>query len=513
VGQVGAGWRHPAQKLLAFLPPPRYKKYSTQNAPTVGMYSKPLEPPSVWASGERPVKRCVLAVLVVVGLHSYLPGQDKTPPQDPPAKAVGVPETVNFAEHIAPIVFDKCVTCHRPGEVGPFSLMTYQDVRKRGKTILRVTEQRSMPPWHPEPGHGEFLNVMRLSDAQIAVIKRWVETDMAEGDPKLMPKAPEFADGWQLGKPDLVVTMDKPYTVPATGKDIYATFTLPVNLTEDKWITAIDLKASARSVVHHVLLFANNGKGKGGKGGGLGGLGGLTSGLGGNSLGGWVPGTRAQHLPLDLALPFPKGSNISLQTHFHPSGKEEKETTTVALYFAKKKPERTLLTFQAPPFFGAAAGISIAAGTKDYTIKGKFTAPVDMELISVMGHAHYVCESMKATATLPDGTTKPLLYIPHWDFNWQSTYMYKDAVKLPKGTVIDAVITYNNTAQNPANPYNPPKRISWGTASTDEMGSIIFNCVAARESDTPALRQAITLQLLDLIKKGDFKLPKGGGGN
>jgi hypothetical protein len=392
------------------------------------------------------------------------------------------------------------------------SLQTYDEVRKRGKMIQEVTQRRTMPPWHPEPGHGEFLNELRLSDEQIATIKRWVETGMPEGDANLTPKLPDFTDGWQLGKPDLVVTMDKAYTVPATGKDIYATFTLPVNLPEDKWVTAIDLKPSARSVVHHVLLFANNKKG--GKGGGLGGLGGLgggfAGGIGGTSLGGWVPGTRAQHLPGDLAMPLPKGSNISIQTHFHPSGKEEQEKTTIALYFAKKKPERTLLSLQAPPFFGVASGINIPAGKKDYTIKGKFTAPVDMDVISVMGHAHYVCQSMKATATLPDGTSKPLIYIPHWDFNWQSTYMYKEPVRLPKGTVIDAVITYDNSADNSANPYNPPKNIRWGTASTDEMGSVIFNCVAAQESDAPALRRAITLQLLEMLGKGDFKLPKGG---
>jgi hypothetical protein len=441
------------------------------------------------------MRSCLLALLGAGCLLAPLTGQEKTAP-NPGQPAAVVPAEVTFAEHIAPIVYDKCATCHRPGEVGPFSLLSYEDVRKRAKMIRQVTDNRSMPPWHPAPGHGEFRNEMRLSDTQLALIKRWVETGMPEGDPKKTPPAPQFADGWQLGKPDLVVTMDKPFHVPATGKDIYAKFNLPVNLPEDKWVTAIDLKPSARSVVHHVLLFSGTDKGgKGGKGGGLGALGGFG---GANSLGGWVPGTLAQHLPSDLALPLPKGSNIVLQTHFHPSGKAEEEKTTVALYFAKKKPERTLLTFQAPPLFGVLAGINIPAGAKDYTIKGQFKAPVDMELISIMGHAHYVCESMKATATLPDGKTKSLLYIPKWDFNWQSTYMYKEPVMLPRGTVIDVVITYNNTAENPANPHNPPKKINWGTASTDEMGSVVVNCIAARESDTAALRQSIRQQILNI---------------
>jgi len=321
---------------------------------------------------------------------------------------------------------------------------------------------------------------------------------MAEGDVKLQPKTPDFSAGWGLGKPDLVVSMDKAYSVPATGRDIYANFTIPVNLPEDKWVTAVDVKPSSQGVLHHTLMFAaGKDSGKGGKGGGggigggAGGIGGLLGGgLGGGSLGGYVPGTRAQHLPMELAMPFPKGSNISLQTHFHPNGKAQQEKTTLALYFAKKKPERTLVTFQTPVFFGALAGINIPAGKKDWKLQAKFTAPCDMELVSVMGHAHNICESMKGTAKLPDGTVKSLVYIPHWDFNWQSTYQYKESVKLPKGTVIDVVLIYNNSSENPANPFNPPKHINWGQTTSDEMGSLIFNCVAQRESDTPVLRQA-----------------------
>jgi hypothetical protein len=445
--------------------------------------------------------RVLLSVVVLAGMSLAAASQDKAAPR--PASAVA---EVNFSEHIAPIIFNNCASCHRPGESAPFCLLSYQDTRKRAKLIQQVTERRYMPPWHPAPGHGEFMDDRRLSDEQIALIKRWSETGTAEGDVAKLPKLPKFPEGWPLGTPDLVVTMEKPYTVPATGRDIYAHFTLPVKLPEDKWLTAIDLRASSKSVVHHVLLFASTG-GKGGKGkrgGALGGLGGFG---GGNSLGGWVPGTRAQHLPKDLAMPFPKGSSIALQTHFHPSGKVEQEKTSVALYFAKKKPERTLITLQAPPLFGVTAGINIPAGTKDYTVKGKFKAPVDMELISVMGHAHYVCESMKATATLPDGATKSLIYIPRWDFNWQSTYLYKEPAKLPKGTVIDVVMTYNNSAENPANPFSPPKRIKWGTASTDEMGSVIFGCVAARETEVGALRNGIRAQLISSFVDG-FVAPK-----
>jgi mono/diheme cytochrome c family protein len=433
-----------------------------------------------------------LVAVTLLFLCGFAAGQDRKGPQ---AKAEPA-AAVTFSEHIAPIMFDKCANCHRPGQVGPFSLLTYNDLRKKAKIIQQVTEQRTMPPWHPAPGHGEFRNERRLSDRQIATIKSWVESGMPEGDAKKLPKLPEFTEGWALGKPDLVVSMDKAYEVPATGRDIYRNFVIPLNLTEDKWVTAIELRPSARKVVHHVLYFldttgkARERDGKDGQPG----YRGAGFSPGARGVGGWAAGRTADHLPLDLALPFPKGSDLILSAHLHPSGKVEHEKTTVGLYFAKKKPERTHVVFQAPPFFGIASGINIPAGKKDFTIRAKHTVPVDIELVTIHGHAHLICESMKAVATLPDGGKKDLLWIPKWDFNWQDSYTYKSPVRLPKGTVIDVELTYNNSADNPANPFNPPQRIRWGEQTTNEMGSIIFGCVAVNESEVAALRRS-SLQL------------------
>lgn len=432
-----------------------------------------------------------IAALAVAGcLCGFANAQDQA--AQPAKDAVAVPAAVNFAEHIAPIVFQKCATCHRPGEVGPFSLLSYADVRKKAKIIQSVTEKRSMPPWHPEPGHGDFRNERRLTDAQIAMIKKWIEAGTPEGDPAKLPKLPAFPEGWQLGKPDLVVTMDRPFQVPATGRDIYRNFVLPLNLTEDKWVTAIELRPTARSVVHHALYFldtSGRSRGKESKTGPPG-YGGAGFTVGARSVGGWAAGRTAEHLPLDLGLPFPKGADLILSTHFHPSGKAEEEKTSVGLYFAKKKPERTHVVFQAPPFFGIAAGINIPADTKDFKVRAKHTVPVDIELVTIHGHAHYICQSMKAVATLPEGGTKSLISIPNWDFNWQDSYTYRSPVRLPKGTVIDVELIYNNSADNPANPFSPPRRIRWGQQSTDEMGSVIFGCVPVNESDAPALRAA-----------------------
>lgn len=434
--------------------------------------------------------RFLAAIILLGGLCLNAQGQEKKPPTR--AEAISLPAQVNFSEHIAPIIFNNCASCHRPGEIGPFPLLSYKDVRKRGKLIHEVTDKRSMPPWHPAPGHGEFLNERRLSDEQLALIKRWVETDMTEGDPARLPKVPEFPDGWRLGKPDLIVTMEKAFEVPANGRDIYRNFALPLNLKEDQWLTAMELRPSAKSVVHHVLLFVDKSgrvRARDGQGGKPGFTNEAIAFTLGESIGGWAAGTIPQHRPMGLAVPIPKGADLVLQTHFHPSGKVEEEKTTIGLYFAKEKPTRTLVAFETPPFFGITTGINIPAGMKDYKIRGKFTAPVDIELVSVSGHAHYICETMRATATLPDGTKQSILYIPKWEFNWQSEYFYKEPVKLPKGTVIDVEISYNNSAENPANPFNPPRRIRWGIATTDEMGRLLFTCVPAKESDLAALRQ------------------------
>jgi mono/diheme cytochrome c family protein len=450
------------------------------------------------------MKRYVFTLTLVIGTSCLAGGQVQVEPAgkgEPPAGA----GAVNFSEHIAPIVYGHCASCHRPGEVGPFSLLTYADVRKRGKLIVQLTQSRAMPPWHPEPGHGDFRNERRLTDAQVATIKRWVETGMPEGDPGRLPKKPAFPEGWQLGKPDLVVSMDKPFRVPATGPDIYRNFVLPLNLKEDTWVKAIELRPSARSVVHHVLYFVDTtGRARARDGqGGKPGYSGSAFSLGQRGVGGWAAGRTPEFLPLDLAYHFPKGSDLILQTHFHPSGKVEEEKTTVGLYFAKKKPERTHVVFQAPPFFGIAAGINIPAGTKDYKLRGRFNVPVDIELVTIHAHAHYICETVKAKATLPDGKTVSLLSIPKWDFNWQDSYTYKTPVPLPRGTVISVEMTYNNSADNPANPFSPPKRIRWGTKSTDEMGSVIFGCIAARESDVSTLRQSTPRLPLRIRPKAD----------
>ncbi|MBZ5577027.1 MAG: cytochrome c [Acidobacteriia bacterium] len=415
-----------------------------------------------------------------------------------------------FTETIAPIVYRNCVTCHRPGEAAPFSLITYEDVKKRGAIIAAVTKSRYMPPWHAAHDYGEFADERRLSDPQIASIAAWVSQGMPQGDPAKMPKLPQFPEGWHLGTPDLVLEMPAAFGLPASGPDIYRNFVIPTHLAEDKWVRAVEFRPSARKVVHHALFAYVDGgalakiDGADGRPG-FGGMGsiGVSPGRGSSgSLGGWAVGATPVFLAQGLALPLPKGSDFVLQMHFHLTGKPETEKSVVGIYFADHAPERRLVAVQVPALFGFGAGIDVPAGEKNYTVEDSLTLPVDTIAYAASAHAHYVAKEMKATATLPDGTTQPLLWIPDWDFNWQDRYTYKAAVALPKGTRIDVRLRYDNSAENPRNPSTPPKRVQWGEQSFDEMGSVTVQMVAAHQEDEAALQQMVAQRTRAAIAKG-----------
>ena len=454
------------------------------------------------------------AVALTAGAVFFLRGGASSAAQGP----------VTFSEHVAPIVFANCTTCHRPGEAAPFQLMSYRDVRPLAKAIAAATATRVMPPWKASASDYEFDNARRLTEAQIATIQRWVADGALEGDTSKLPAMPRFTEGWQLGPPDLSVTMSEGFEVPASGPDLYRSFVVPLGLDRDTWVRAIDFRPSARAVVHHSLFFLDStGAARerdasdplpgfsGGMGGGrvLGagrgnaqGLAGLLGGRGaadrpddqvaraGGGLGGWALGGRALELPAGLAFFVPKGSDLILSTHFHPSGTAQQEKSTVGLYFASGPPTQAFTAIQLPPIFGVFEGLDIPAGQERYTIADSFVIPVDVRAFSIGAHAHYLGKEMKLTATLPDGTAKTLLWIKDWDFSWQERYRFKDFVSLPKGTRLDAVVSYDNSVANKRNPSRPPVRVTWGEESTDEMGSIAIQVVAANPRELPQLQQA-----------------------
>ncbi len=418
------------------------------------------------------------------------------------ADAAPVPAKVTFTEHVAPLLFENCSRCHRPGEVAPFSLLSLEDAKKRGKQIVEVTGTRFMPPWHADHGHVEYSNERRLTDDQIALLAAWHKQGMPEGNRAKLPALPKFTDGWQLGKPDLIVKMPEPFEVSAEGRDIYWNFVLPLNLPEDKWVRAVEFRPSARKVVHHALYYLDT-KGQARKFDELDpktGYDGMRRSNGEfESLGGWAVGGEPLMLPPELAWRFPTNSDLVLQTHFHPSGKIEHETSTVGIYFATKPPSRKFTTLQLPPLFGRLSGLNIPAGATNYTLKDSFVTPIDMEAFSVTPHAHYLARTFLLTATLPDGKKQTLLKISNWDFNWQEDCAFKDRIRLPKGTLIESTITYDNSAGNPNNPSQPPKPVRWGPMTTDEMGAITLSVIPARDEQLAELHQSKRNHTIDLF--------------
>ncbi len=411
-----------------------------------------------------------------------------------------VPQDVpSFAEHIAPIVFEHCAPCHRAGQAAPFSLLTYEDVKRRAKTIAQVVERRDMPPWHPVAGHGEFAGELRLAPAQIDAILAFVAGGAPEGDPKKTPAAPTFASGWLLREPDLVISMPAAFEVPAGGPDIYRNFVVPLGLDGDRWLTAIDVRPSARSVLHHIIFsFDTSGRARAMDGAdgqpGFAGMGGEGGGLNGTAaVGGWAVGGQARDLPLGLARRVPKGADLILRSHFHPSGKVEREQTTLGLYFAKEPPTRSMVGLQLPPAFGVAAGLDVPAGDRGFKIADSFVLPVDALGVEIGGHAHYLCKDMHVWATSPAGERQSVFWIDDWDFNWQNRYQYREPIALPKGTRIDVEITYDNSADNPRNPHDPPRRVRWGLQSTDEMGSVTLLLVPRVEAEARVLQREVQL--------------------
>jgi hypothetical protein len=432
------------------------------------------------------------------------------------------PAKVTFAEHIAPIVHAKCTMCHRKGQSGPFELVTYEDVRERAATIQAVVHDNYMPPWKPVNKDIQFANDRRLTPKEKSLLDRWVESGMPAGDlASIQP--PKYPDGWSLGKPDLVVKMKDAFRVPASGPDVYRSFVFRLDLKEDKWVKAIELRPSARSVVHHALFFldqSGSARAQEGRDGqpGFRGMSFLSAGSGNRSrggagrgfsagdfsargLGGYVPGATPNKLPGDLAQLLPKGSDIVMQTHFHPSGKVEWEQTEMAIYFADKPPSRQIVGVQLPPLFGRFAGLDVPAGEKNFKISQSVILPVDVEAISIGGHAHYICREMEMMATLPDGEKMTLMRIDDWDLDWQDRYQFAKPLSLPAGTTLYAEIIYDNSADNPENPYSPPQRIKWGRESNDEMGSVTVQVIAKDETDRPELQRAVSKSLTDAVRK------------
>jgi Flp pilus assembly protein TadD len=403
-------------------------------------------------------------------------------------------QTLTFSKHIAPLILSHCAACHRPGEAAPFSLLTYSDVRKHGTQIVQVTGQRYMPPWMPEPGHGDFAGSLRLSDQQIGMLARWVGQGMPEGNPADLPPAPRFTEGWQLGTPDLIVHMSQVYHLTAIPGDVFRNFVMPVNLKETKYVRAFQLRPGNKKVVHHANVIIDRSRllrrhdGEDGQPG-FSGMDVVTEVTGefdpDSHFLFWKPGSPAQQEQADMPWKLDPGSDLIVNLHLQPSGKPEIVDAEVGLYFTNQPPSLHPMLLQ----LENDGALDIPPGSSSFAVTDHLKLPVAVSLLAVYPHAHFLGKQVDAWAELPDGKRLSLLKIDHWDINWQASYTYRQPVPLPAGTTVAMRIAYDNTAENPRNPSHPPKRVRAGNRSEDEMGHLWLQVlpVPAKNDEDPRL--------------------------
>jgi hypothetical protein len=388
-------------------------------------------------------------------------------------------EKVTYARDIAPILFAHCAECHRPGEVAPFSLLTYQDAAKRARGLARATGRRLMPPWRADVHYGQFLDERRVTEREIALVKAWADNGAPEGNALDLPPQPTFPSGWRLGTPDLVVPVPVRYTVPADGPDIFQHFVMPLNLAKDEQVVAFEFRPDNRAVVHHAIVAIDTRGGARARDAETPEPGWRTSGSIDASitgiLGVWTPGMTPRFYPQDIGVALDKSADLVVQLHLHPTGKVESDQSKIALYLAKKPVKKVIS--RAPLLLGTLV-IEIPPGESRYRTGSSVTLPVDCTLTSVFPHMHMIGKEMKITATLPDKSVKPLIWIKDWNFYWQDSYVYREPVKLPQGTKVTIEAYYDNSAINPFNPHRPPQRVLFGNDTTDEMCFALFQTVA-----------------------------------
>ncbi|MEA3212849.1 MAG: hypothetical protein QOE70_5906 [Chthoniobacter sp.] len=392
-----------------------------------------------------------------------------------------------FNRDVAPILFANCVTCHRPGGLGPFNLLTFADAKKRARQIVEVTASRFMPPWLPARGCVEYLDERRLSEVQIETLRRWVDKGMCEGNPKDLPAAPRWSDDWELGQPDFIATMPELFTLPDEGRDVYRNFVVPLPITRRHFVRAIEVQPGNLHVVHHVgVRFDNTGvcrrldaKDP------VPGFAGMSPGNAvspyGHSLS-WQPGRRATSEADGTQWALDPGTDLVLQLHMRPSGKPEPVQARVAFYFIDAPPSRASFVIGL-----RSTAIDIPPGAEAYTIEDSYKIPVDVEAVSVYPHAHFLCQKMEGWAELPDGSKACLLRIDQWDFNWQSDYRFAHPIALPAGTKVRMRYTYDNSLHNPINEGKTLRRVQYGAQTSDEMGEFWLTLLLKNAGDISKL--------------------------
>ena len=446
---------------------------------------------------------CALAAVTIVAVVAAC---SRTTEQTEKADA----RAVTFNGDIAPILFDNCASCHRPIEDppspkagssddplcvagAPFSVLDYGSARRYARAISSAVQRHAMPPWLPEPGHGEFAGERRLGDHSIALIAKWIESGAPEGNPADAPKPPTFSGGWQLGTPDLVLTLPDAYVLqpfdsaqgrPQPGtRDVFRNFVIPVPITTTRYVRAVEFRADRPQVLHHADVAIDLGRvsralDRAEPGPGFAAMDGAQV----YNVYGWSPGKVPVMEASDNAWTLDPGADLILLLHMIAGAKSETVQPAIGLFFSDTPPTRTPISVKLE-----AHGIAIPAGEPNYVVEDSYVLPVDVEAVSIYPHAHYLGKEMRGTATLPDGSQKDLLWIRRWDFRWQDRYRYRSPVFLPRGTRLSMRFTYDNSAANRNNRNDPPQRVRSGPRSTDEMGQLWIEVVPRRAEDAAVL--------------------------
>jgi hypothetical protein len=382
--------------------------------------------------------------------------------------------TVTYYRDVLPILQQHCQGCHRPGEVGPFALMNYRQAVNWASDIKEYTQNHKMPPWKPVAGPS-FHNERRLTNRELATLATWVDGGTPEGDAKDAPPPRSFVRGWQLGEPDLVLTVEGDFQLGPSGDDLFRCFVLPTRLAEDRYVTAIEVRPGNPRIVHHTLQFVDT-SGQARKlqaeqkpsGDDVGP--GYTVGMGigfpprDGGLGGWAPGQVPRYLPDGTGYFLPKGADVVLQVHYHRDGRAEKDRTSVGLYLNRTPIAKRFQGMVVPGRF-----LMIPAGAEQHRVSGSMEVKQDCQLYTVMPHMHKLGKEIQVTMTPPDGDRVTLIGIRDWDYNWQETYFLKQPLSVKAGTRFDIEAIYNNTDKNPNNPFNPPRPVMFGQRTTNEM--------------------------------------------
>ncbi|MEO6810613.1 MAG: hypothetical protein ABI353_15970 [Isosphaeraceae bacterium] len=398
--------------------------------------------------------------MIGVSWWSILPAPGDEPATDP------TPPT--FTKNVAPILQARCQNCHRRGQIGPFALETYAQAKKRAVDIAAVAGERSMPPWKPKPGVGPKLkHDQSLTAAEIDTLEAWAEAGAPLGDAKHMPPPRQFAEGWKLGKPDLVLECTEDFKIPASGPDIYRCFVIPTNLRRELFISAIDVQPGNARVVHHIIMYTD------------------VSGIGrqrdkaepgpgyisfegpgipvSSGLGFWGAGSEPHHLPDGVGLRLPKQSDVILQVHYHPTGKPETDRTRLGLYLSRKPVKQALHWNDASSF-----DFQLPAGKAEVKVEATWFVPVSVEALAVAPHMHSLGRNMTMSVTYPDGHSLDLIHIDDWDPSWQTNYYFQKPIPLPAGSVVKVIAHFDNS-DHPRNPNQPPKLVKSGQGVNDEM--------------------------------------------